>query len=197
MRLPMTIGLAGLVACRLGGPTADPNEYVMFPNDANERASSASSDVTTVPSHDDGNTAAGGDTNSDDAPVTGSSRDDGSGIGDASTDDAPDNMTTEGGVCSGAAAICDPVRNTGCSALQQCDVYPYQTTPPSGLCVLASPAEGGPCLSTIFTESCPPSFTCVNGDCRELCFCSADCPTGQCCSDTSGPPGFTLCRPCP
>jgi hypothetical protein len=53
------------------------------------------------------------------------------------------------------------------------------------------------CLSTIVTESCPPMFTCVGGSCRQLCFCNGDCPIGQCCSDMSGPPGFTLCRPCP
>jgi hypothetical protein len=200
MRGPTIVGLAGLVACKLGGPTGDPNEYVTFRDAANDRASSALSDATSVPSGDDGNTAASDGTNTGNAPVTDSSGDDGndaSGIGDARTDDAPDDITTEGGVCSGAVAVCDPVRNTGCNALQQCDVDPSQTTTPTGLCVFATLAEGSPCLSTIFTESCPPSFTCVNSDCRQLCFCNADCPTGQCCSDTSGPPGFTLCRPCP
>jgi hypothetical protein len=183
-------GLAGLVACRFGGPTADPAAYVAFPDAAgnggvdaayvaDDGGSPASPvDATTVPS--------GGDANRDDAPG-----------GDASADDTPNGETTDAGACSGTVAVCNPVRNTGCNALQQCDVDPSQATTPTGLCVFGSAAEGGPCLSTIFTESCPPQFTCVSGGCRELCFCDADCPAGQCCSDPSGPPGFTLCRPCP
>ncbi len=182
--------LAGLVACRFGGPTADPDGYVAFPDAAEGGRVDAASfaddggsppalgDDTTVPSGDDAN---GGD-----APA-----------GDAATGDAPRSETTDGGACSGTVAVCNPVRNTGCNPLQQCDVDPSQTTTPTGLCLFASAAEGGPCTSTIFTESCPPQFTCVSGGCKELCFCNADCPTGQCCSDTSGPPGFTLCRPCP
>jgi hypothetical protein len=194
------IGLAGLIGCRFGGPTADPGEYVAFPNAAADRVSPAPwDDATTISPGDDGNDGAGGDANTDDASTTVSSSDEGNGGAgnDANTEDAPGSGTTEGGACSVAVAVCDPVHNTGCSSLQQCDVDTSQTTVPTGLCVFASPAEGGPCLATFVTESCPPRFTCVAGDCRQLCFCNADCPTGECCSDTSGPPGFALCRPCP
>ena len=128
-------GLAGLVACRFGGPTANPAAYVAFPDAAGNGGVGAASvaddggspaspvDATTVPS--------GGDTNGDDAPG-----------GDASADDAPNGETTDGGACSGTVAVCNPVRNTGCNALQQCDVDPSQATTPTGLCVFGSAAEG-------------------------------------------------------
>jgi hypothetical protein len=199
------VGLAGLVACRFGGPSADPDAYVAFPDAAEVGASPVPlGDDTTLSSGDEGGNTAGGDANSgdantDDAFTTAASADDAT-AHDASTGDAPSgdaSYTREGAACTGAVAVCDPVHNTGCNSLQQCDVDPTQTTTPTGLCVFASPAEGGACLSTIVTESCPPEFTCVGVECRQLCFCDTDCPTGQCCSDTSGPPGFTLCRPCP
>jgi hypothetical protein len=176
-------GLVGLVACRFGGPSGDPRAYVAFPEDGG-------SDATSPP--DDGASAAP----LDDA-TTVSSGDDANGEENASTGDAPTSETGDGGACSGMVAVCDPIHNTGCNGLQQCDVDPSQTTTPTGLCLFASPAEGGPCTSTLFTESCAPRSTCVSGACRELCFCDVDCPTGQCCSDTSGPTGFTLCQPCP
>jgi hypothetical protein len=185
------VGVAGLVACRIGGPTADPNGYVAFPDGAAEGASPAPmDDAATVSSGDDGDDSVGGDANDSSTSVS-------SGDG-GNTGDGPASVTTtDGGACSRTVAVCDPVHNTGCNSLQQCDVDPYQTTTPTGLCVFASPAEGSPCLSTIFTESCRAGFTCVSGNCRALCFCNADCPTGQCCSDTSGPPAFSLCSPCP
>jgi hypothetical protein len=179
------VGLAGLVACRFGGPTANMDDYVAFPD-----AAEASSVDAAFSADDGAASATPGDT------TTGPSDDDATG-GDASTDDAPPSDLAEGGACTGTVTVCDPVHNSGCNSLQQCDVNSFVTTTPTGLCVFASPAEGGSCLSTIVTETCPPKFTCVSGACKELCFCNGDCPIGQCCSDTSGPPGFTLCRPCP
>jgi hypothetical protein len=192
-------GLVALIGCRFGGPSGDPTQYVDFPDVAQDRGSSTPpGDETAVLSGDEGNGATGGDENTGDASMTVSSSDDGSdgAGGEASESDASRTVTTEGGACSAPVAVCDPVHNTGCNAFQQCDVDTSQTTTATGLCVFASSAEGGPCLSTIFTESCPQGFTCVGSDCRELCFCDSDCPAGQCCSDTSGPAGFTLCRPC-
>jgi hypothetical protein len=113
---------------------------------------------------------------------------------DASTTDG----VVEGGACAAAVAACDPVHNTGCNPLQQCDVDTTQASTPTGICVFNSGSEGGgACTMTFVSESCPPRHTCASGVCRALCFCNADCPIGQCCSDTSGPRGFTLCQTCP
>jgi hypothetical protein len=185
-------GLVGLAGCRFGGPSGDPGAYVTFPEDGGVDATSPADDGGSTGPRDDAPTAPpDDDATGDDGPG-----DDGPG-GDASTGDATASETDDGHACSGTVAVCDPVHNTGCNGLQQCDVDPSQTTTPTGLCLFASPAEGGPCTSTLFTESCAARSTCVGGACRELCFCDADCPTGQCCSDTSGPPGFALCAPCP
>jgi hypothetical protein len=185
-RLAINVGVAGLVGCRFGGPTANTDDYVASPDAA------VNPSVDAAPYADDEpSSAPAGD-------ATPGALDEDAAGGDASRDvDTPPTDTTEGGACSGTVAVCDPVHNTGCNSLQQCDVNTLQTTTPAGLCVFAAPADGGPCLFTYVTESCPPQFTCVSGGCRQLCFCDTDCPTGQCCSDTSGPPGFTLCRPCP
>jgi hypothetical protein len=192
MRRFTIVGVAGLVACRFGGPSANTDDYVASPDAAEASGVDAASlaDDAASSGDDGASSATPGDT------TTAPSADDATG-GDAGTDDAPPGDIIEGGACSGTVAVCDPVHNTGCNSLQQCDVNSLVTTTPTGLCVFGSPAEGGSCLSTIVTESCPPKFTCVSSACRALCFCNGDCPIGQCCSDTSGPPGFTLCRPCP
>jgi hypothetical protein len=176
-------GLVGLVACRFGGPSGDPRAYVAFPEDGGSDATSSADDGASPPPADDATTVPPGD--------------DASGEEDASTGDETAGETSDGKACSGTVAVCDPIHDTGCNGLQQCDVDTSQATTPTGLCLFASPAEGGPCTSTLFTESCAPRSTCVSGTCRELCFCDADCPAGQCCSDTSGPAGFALCQPCP
>jgi hypothetical protein len=170
---PGLVGLLGVAACRLGGPSANPNEYVTFPSDAEVDAGSQG---VADPGGDGGVMSA---------------RD------DATTGGSPD-ATDDGGGCGPKIAVCDPVRNTGCNPLQQCDVDTSQKTTPTGLCVFNSGSEAAAaCSSSIFTESCPAQSTCVNGGCRVVCFCDPDCPATQCCSDTSGPAGFTLCQACP
>jgi hypothetical protein len=54
---------------------------------------------------------------------------------------------------------------------------------------------GGSICTTIFGETCMPGSTCVNGACQALCYCTPDCPTGQCCTDASAQ-GFSLCGSC-
>jgi hypothetical protein len=179
---PVSLALLGLVACRFGGPSADPDAYVSFPVP----------DAAIEDAQDFGATDATVDPASDAGSLPGS---------DASgTDDGGDPfLNDDGGTCGSAiVATCNPVQNTGCNGLQQCDVDTSQKTTPTGICVFNSGADaGGTCLTTLFTESCAPKSTCVNGACRALCFCNTDCPTGQCCSDTTGPTGFTLCQACP
>ncbi len=181
--------MLALAACRFGGPSADPDAYLASPppdggskavlaDDGTDDATIATIDAPAV------------------APPVGD---------DASTDVASPLMhpTTDddagsAGGCAPTVAVCNPVRNTGCNPLQQCDVDTTQKTTPTGVCVFNSGSEaGGACATSIFSESCPAQSTCVNGACRALCFCDADCPTGSCCTDTSGPAGFTLCEKCP
>jgi hypothetical protein len=168
--------LVGLWACRIGGTSADPYAYVSFPDAATDGTSSPMG-----PSGDDGpGVSPGSDASADDID---------GGDGDAAPGD-PD------GLCSVTVAVCDPVHNTGCNPLQQCDVNPSQTTALTGQCIFGGGADGGACTTSIFTDTCPARSTCLDGGCRQLCFCDTDCPAGQCCSDRSGPLGFTLCGPC-
>jgi hypothetical protein len=171
-----------LVSCRFGGPSANPDDYVASDAGADgapgDAPASQGEDAAVAPTDADASVAAG-----DDASP-----------GDASTSDG----VVEGGACAAAVAVCDPVHDTGCNPLQQCDVDTSQTSTPTGICVFNSGSEaGGACTMTFVSESCPPRQTCAGGVCRALCACNADCPIGRCCTDTSGPKGFTLCGVCP
>jgi hypothetical protein len=180
--------LVGLAACRFVGPTSDPAEYVASPEDATAGGPDAPGAL--------------GDDDSGSAPPSGDAPGGGEldgGGSDAALDDSTDAS------CAVMVAMvmgCDPVRNTGCNPFQQCDIAPPQTTLGgmgsmlAGQCVFGA-AEAGVCTSSILSESCPPKSTCVDGGCQKLCFCNADCPVGQCCSDRSGPSGFSLCGACP
>jgi hypothetical protein len=182
------IVLVGLGACRFGGPSADPYAYVSFPEEGGALEASTAADDGGFVAPIDATIGRPGKDGNDSAPSS----------DEASGDDGSSGNTSEGGACAAAVAVCNPVHNTGCNPLQQCDVDVSQTTTPTGLCVFNGGApDTGPCSASIVNESCAPRFTCLGGSCRELCFCDADCPAGQCCSDTSGPHGFTLCQPCP
>jgi hypothetical protein len=190
-RCLVLVPIAVLASCRFGGPSGNPGDYVgsnAGGDAALDGAQGSPGDDAAVAPHDaDASVAAGDDATPDDAELPGEA-------GDAITPDA----VVEGGGCVATVAVCDPVKNTGCNPLQQCDVDTTQASTPTGLCVFSSSSEGGSaCTMSFVSESCSPEHTCVGGACRALCFCNADCPTGQCCSDTSGPHGFTLCRPCP
>ena len=171
---------AGLSACQFGGPSGDPSHYVPSPEAGDDGSVEVpSDDVTVVPIE-----------GSSSAPVPDSSVDDG--LESGSTADDAD---IDGG-CNQTVAVCDPVHDTGCNPLQQCDVNPTQTTTPTGLCVFNGPSEAAVCTSSIVNESCAPGMACISGACRSLCFCDSDCHQGDCCTDTSGPAGFLLCQSC-
>lgn len=192
MRGPAAIGLTCLVACRFGGPTANADEYVAFPDAEGKDASfPAVSGDDSAP--ENGDTADGGSVDESSASDASDGADGGSGDDGSTGDDAGD-----AGGCSSPVAVCDPIHNSGCNAVQQCDVDPLHADAATGQCLLDfGGIDGGSCSTSFIWASCPPHSTCVGTSCRQLCSCNADCPTGQCCSDTSGPPGFMLCRPCP
>jgi hypothetical protein len=179
--------VAVLAGCRFGGPSADPEAYLTFPSDAS--ADAAGTDATTEASTpvDDAMTEDATASDADEAEA-----EEGDGAADApGTRPAND-------ACGRTVAVCDPVENTGCNPFQQCDVDSTQTVTPTGVCVFNNgPTDGGPCTSSVFSETCPPHFTCSAAECRPLCACDADCPAGQCCSDATGPAGFLLCQACP
>jgi hypothetical protein len=174
--------LATLAACKLGGPSADPAAYLFIPDNAAVDEASM------------GGSSSGAD---DDASLsTGAGLPDGPSTSPSNGDDAE----PPAAACSDASsvAVCDPVHNTGCNPLQQCDVDPTQASTPTGLCLFnAGQADAGSCTMSLVSETCAPKSTCVGGACRPLCECDSDCPVGACCSDTSGPPGFLLCKTCP
>jgi hypothetical protein len=186
-----------LVACRFGGPSANPDDYVAGDAgaDAAQEAGQGSpgDDAGVSPPHADASVPPGDDAPPGDATPPAEASD-ASNTSDASAADA----LVEGGACATPVAVCNPVHDTGCNPLQQCDVDTTQTATPTGLCVFNATSEGGgACTMTFVSESCLPGQTCVSGTCRSLCFCNADCQVGQCCSDPSGPQGFTLCAACP
>jgi hypothetical protein len=191
IRASMVAALATTVtvaACRFGGPSGDPEAYVAIPSDA-------AADATTgaPPPLDDASAVAPG--------VDAAAPGDDASTNDGAASDGPSDALAppaDARGCGAPIAVCDPIRNTGCNPFQQCDVDLTQTAAPTGVCVFNSgSSEGGACSSSVFSETCSPRSTCVNGACRALCSCDADCAAGECCSDTGGPPGFTLCRPCP
>lgn len=184
-RLRGLLLLAGLEACQFGGPTGSPYDYVTFPD---------AGDDGTVPSGSDDATVAVG---TDDVTVTVGSDDATVALPDDSPAPSVDDASLDADDCDPSVLVCDPVHNTGCNPLQQCDVNPTQTTTPAGLCVFNGGAtDAAMCTSSIVSESCAPGMTCVRGACQSLCFCDSDCPVGHCCSDTSGPAGFLLCQSC-
>lgn len=100
-----------------------------------------------------------------------------------------------GGECVPSVALCNPVTNQGCPAGMQCAI---DLAAPSlaGYCIFSAPMDAGFCFNSLVTESCPPRATCVNGECRNLCFCNEDCDDGQCCLESIGTTGFKLCGDC-
>jgi hypothetical protein len=108
------------------------------------------------------------------------------GSGDAGTTCAPPTVTG-----------CNPVSNDGCAPelMMQCAVD-LAAPSPTGYCIFAAPMDGGACFNSGLTESCPPTTTCVAGECRSLCFCDADCEEGKCCAEPIGITGFNVCGDC-
>ncbi|HEY0705154.1 MAG TPA: hypothetical protein VGG33_00050 [Polyangia bacterium] len=98
-----------------------------------------------------------------------------------------------------AVQVCDPVCNSGCSALLRCDV---SDTPQTGACVgIWIGQVGDACFKGTGTDSCAAGLTCLDNKCAKLCYRNADCTTaGTCCSreleGSSGKTSFKVCAPC-
>ena len=99
-----------------------------------------------------------------------------------------------GGSCRPDVLECNPVTNAGCPPTMQCAVD-LGSDMLAGYCVFSTPMPGG-CFNSGLTESCPPTETCFEFECRTLCFCDDDCKEGQCCVDPVGTLGFKVCGDC-
>ncbi len=91
-------------------------------------------------------------------------------------------------------AVCDPTKEGMCAGTTQCVVDLLAPTL-AGYCVFSTPIDVI-CFGSFATESCPPTFFCYGGACRELCLCDEDCSTGRCCGEPIGDYGFRLCAEC-
>jgi len=98
-------------------------------------------------------------------------------------------------LCSPAGLVCDPVTNVGCLPLTQCLVDPNAAD--AAYCVFTSISLGTTCTQNFLSTSCPPEHSCVAGQCREYCYCDADCSSGACteANDPGGSSAFRLCSP--
>jgi len=206
------------IACRWGGPDGDPSDlFGPWPPaptveqpatvDLVETIGTAGSPGADTAS-DDGPPSAppapaepGDFTSIDEAgpdvqggvPPDGDRAEDGDGVsGDAGS---PPLQTPPARCAAPADLVCDPVSNDGCLPLTQCVVDPNAAVA-TGYCVVASFSLDTACTQDLLSTSCPPQHTCIAGQCREYCYCDADCDDGAACTDPSGQGGsdaFKLC----
>jgi hypothetical protein len=96
--------------------------------------------------------------------------------------------------------VCDPVCNTGCSALQRCDIS--DVVAQAGSCVgIWITNEGDACFRGTGTDSCAAGLSCVDGKCKRLCYANTDCKApNNCCNLRIEINGFDTrwlgCAPC-
>jgi hypothetical protein len=125
--------------------------------------------------------------------------------GDAGVGDPSVTMTEDATVGSDVGAACtapkvdgcNPVKNEGCVTElgMQCGID-FLAFTLAGSCTFSAPSDppdAGGCLNTIVTESCLPKHSCIEGQCRKLCFCDSDCGQGEVCVDKIGDKGFKAC----
>lgn len=137
----------------------------------------------------------------------GARRDGGTKSRDGGVDAGPDAGLDAGGssmdagrpACEHPETIgCDPVANTNCDLLplMRCAVDLLATSP-TGFCAFIGRIDAGVgCVNTGVTESCLPKQACHGGLCQPLCFCDAECPAGECCSQPIGQTGISVCGGC-
>lgn len=192
LALALAVVVLALVAgCRLGGPSADPNEFIGPETESSmpdgQAVDSAVPPANDAPAHEAGSVSdASGDTNHDAGA-------------NADAQDAAADATSDGDGCSPPVnpLSCDPVGGAGCPVLQQCDIDTTVLPAATGHCVFTTMDDAGTCNFTILSESCPSQSTCVAGACKRICYCNADCSAGECCGGTPPGAGFNYCTPCP
>lgn len=178
--LLLAFGCASLVACTYGGSEQDPRDRYTADPAVEESSLDASS------SNDNGSATPPPSGLRDSSPGGASGLDGSSSV----RSDAANGCTP-----ARPPSVCDPVRNSGCPPipLMQCDVDPTAAEP-TGRCAIFTPTPIVPCSATTTASStaCLPTSTCVEGVCRQLCYCDSDCLQGQRCTGSVGG-GFLSC----
>jgi hypothetical protein len=165
-------------ACRIGGGSGPAGRWIVETDAASPSEAGALADA----SHDASSGAVLGTPDAASAPRAGQGQ--AGAAGSTQAGPAPDAGTDAASCTAPTVAVCNPMKNDICSDVLQCDVDSLSTT------------LAGQCVATPVTESCPPKATCHNGACRQLCFCDADCKTGECCNEPVGQLGFKVCGGC-
>jgi hypothetical protein len=83
-----------------------------------------------------------------------------------------------------ALAMCDPVKNTGCTLVWQCDLNTAGTAQ-AGRCVLFNPLSLGGCGADDLSTTCAGGSACISNACQQLCYCDSDCDMGKKCKGTA------------
>lgn len=169
-RFSIALALVFVVGCAFGGSDEDPRKEVVIGDAGDEVDASTDAEATL-----DGDVDAHQPADTDAALMPPESCEPG----------APINT-------------CDPVRNTGCLPVTQCDVD-VDSTMAKGRCVFPEMQSGTSCTASFLSTTCPAKSACLAGVCRKLCWCSRDCGAGECCraAPSLGPSAaFRLCEPC-
>lgn len=187
-------------ACRLAGPEGSPTELTDVDTDG-------SSEQPTPAADPDENVASDGleeplpSDGTEEPSATGvldaDGATDGSEDGDATPEPAmPVDAGSAMATCAAPAGlICEPVSGTGCLPLMQCVVDPNASAA-AAYCLFSNAPLAMGCTQDPLGTSCPPHHTCIAGECREYCYCDADCESGTPCtepSDQGGSDAFKLC----
>lgn len=179
----LTLLSALLAACRFGGSDASAFELEELASDA---ALDAEAGAPSEQAEEDANVRPRELDASADARREEPEQDSGS---DARADDVC--------VAPGDVAVCNPVARTGC-VFSQCVVD--RTKALTGRCVLGTGSAPSGCTESDLATSCPAGSGCYDNVCKALCFCNADCPSGECCSaaaQSDGSRAIGRCQACP
>lgn len=188
-----------LAGCTYGGPSGDPLSGFAADDRGGQSDVASSPSVPSQSSSDEPDakvrSSSGSDAGKSNSGKPGDAGSSGSGSSSGGSASAGNGGSADACAPAKAVATCDPVRNTGCPPLTQCDID-TSASEPTGRCVFYSNPDGGECTSSFVNVGCSAQSTCVAGMCRKMCYCDSDCPQGQACSDTSGPGpsgAFKLC----
>lgn len=185
------------LACRWGGPEGDPSALTDAPPPSATRATTEEDDGADPAASPEPADATAGLQPAAPSDVDSSAIDEdgvpdgiqaGISSADAGTLPAPKPAQS----CTAPPGLlCDPVANTGCLPLMQCITEPNGA---AAQCVFSGVPLGATCTQDALSTTCPPGRACVAGECREYCYCDADCEGGGECAGSS-PDVVRLCTP--